>query len=129
MSGEADERLAAGPRGAKGEQGERGARGLSRIQGRAVVVLFVIGVLAGVGNLLWTAHETNVNRAQFHAQQVAQQKAAAAVLGKLCTSFARQAALKPPLGNPADNPARAYDQGEHAILAQLGPDIGCGKAR
>ena len=53
MSGEADERLPVGPRGEQGEQGNRGERGLSRVQGRAVVALFLIGVLIGsVGNLV-----------------------------------------------------------------------------
>lgn len=121
---EADERFPVGPRGA---QGERGERGLSRLQGRAVVVLFLLAVLSSAGSWYWQVREVDVNRAQFHAQQVAQQRAAAAVLEKLCTSFAKQAALKPPPGNPATNPSRAYDQGEHAILAQLGPDIGCAR--
>ena len=44
---EADERLPAGP------------RGLSRLQGRAVVVLFLISALVGTGDLYWTAHEVN----------------------------------------------------------------------
>ena len=44
---------------------------------------------------------------------------------RLCTTLSRLAALQPPPGSPADNPSRAYLQGEHTVLAQLGPDVGC----
>ena len=54
--------LPAGPRGAKGERGERG---LSRLQGRAIVVLFLIAALAGVGNLFWSAHEVNTEQGKW----------------------------------------------------------------
>jgi len=54
--------LARGPQGEPGEPGKRGERGLSQLQGRAVVVLFLIGALLGAGNLLWTSY-------QVHAQQ------------------------------------------------------------
>ena len=121
VSGEADERLPAGPqgeRGAQGNQGNRGERGqLSRVQGRAVVVLFALSALFGIGNLFWTAHEVN-------AATAAQRQGA--VLGqRLCITLDRLAALKPPAGNPAANPARAFDQEQQTVLAQLGPDVGC----
>lgn len=70
----------AGPRGAQGAQGERGRRGergLSRLQGRAVVVLFLIAALSGVGNLFWTAHEVQ-------SASAAQQHLSAAEQGKWC---------------------------------------------
>ena len=44
---------------------------------------------------------------------------------KLCQTFGELAALKPPAGNPATNPARSYDQQLHATLSQLGTDLGC----
>jgi hypothetical protein len=65
MGAGADERYPAGPRGAKGERGERG---LSRLQGRAIVVLFLIAALSGVGNLFWTAHEAAQQRAAAATQ-------------------------------------------------------------
>jgi len=120
MSSEADERFPVGPRGAPGERG-----GLSRLQGRAIVVLFLIAVLLGVGNLFWTAHETNRATSAQHAEQAAQQRAGELIEQKLCTTFGKLSAEKPPPGNPLTNPARAYDQGQHAILAQVAPDIGC----
>jgi hypothetical protein len=68
VSNEAGERYPVGPRGAKGEQGEegkRGERGLSRIQGRAVVVLFLIAALIGVGNLFWTSRAVNAEQGKW----------------------------------------------------------------
>ena len=64
-----------------------------------------------------------------HQEQAAQQRQGAVLEAKLCTSLARLAALKPPAGNPAANPARAFDQEQQAVLAQLGPDVGCGGKR
>lgn len=103
---EADERLPAGPRGAKGEQGERGVRGLSRIQGRAVVVLFLISVLFAGSGWYWTAHEISVNNRKF-----------CQVIGDVV-----------PVPRPADpkaNPSRetAYKQYERAV--SLGRSLGC----
>ena len=54
-----------------------------------------------------------------------QQKQSRLIDQKLCTTFGKMAALKPPAGNPKLNPSRAYEQGEHAILDQLGTDLGC----
>jgi type II secretory pathway pseudopilin PulG len=128
-----------GPRGVQGKQGkqgERGERGLSRLQGRAVVVLFVIAAALGGFNLFWTAHEVNAaSAAQQHEQasqqqQAAQQQAAQRAQGaaferRLCTTLGRLAALAPPPGSPLNNPSRAYLQAQHAVLAELGPDVGC----
>jgi hypothetical protein len=130
------ERMTSLARGAKGEPGERGERGLSRVQGRAVVFLFALCVAGIVVSLLWTAHEVNSNAAaqrsqqaaqqrQAAAEQAAQQRSAAAVGAKLCTMGAKLAALKPPAGNPLTNPSRAYLQQQAAVLAGLGPDLGC----
>jgi hypothetical protein len=125
------ERITRGARGAKGEQGEQGARGargergLSRVQGRAIVVLFAIGAALGAANLFWTAHEVNAATEAQHQEQAAQQRQGAMIEQRLCTSLDRLAALKPPAGNPATNPSRAFDDDQHAVLAQLGTDVGC----
>jgi type II secretory pathway pseudopilin PulG len=122
----------------QGKQGERGERGLSRLQGRAIVVLFVIAAAAGVGNLFWTAHEVNAASAAqrseqaFQQQQAAQQQAAQRAQGaaferRLCTTLGRLAVLAPPPGSPLNNPSRAYLQQQHAVLAELGPDVGCNR--
>lgn len=124
MGSEADERYPVGPRGV---QGERGERGLSQLQGRAVVVLFLIAALCGVGNLFWTAHETNAATAAQQREQAAQQRAGVIIEQKLCTTLGKLAVLKPPPGNPSANPSRAFDQAMHATLAQLGPDLGCSR--
>ena len=61
----------------------------------------------------------------YHAEQDAQRRQGQVLEQKLCTSLGRLAALHPPPGLPADNPSRAYLQQEHAVLAELGPDVGC----
>ena len=73
-------------------------------------------------------HQTDASQASQHQQQVAeaaaQRKAGLLVEQKLCATFNRLAANKPPAGNPEKNPSRAYDQRNHAILDELGPDLG-----
>lgn len=120
------ERMVSLARGPKGEQGARGERGLSRLQGRAVVVLFLLAALFSASGWFWQAHQAREATAAQHAEQVAQQRQGAAIEAKLCTSLARLAALKPPPGDPAANPSRAFEDEQHAVLAQLGPDVGCG---
>jgi uncharacterized membrane protein YciS (DUF1049 family) len=139
---EADERLPVGPRGRQGAKGERGERGLSRLQGRAVVFLFGLSVALSACSLFWNSYEVNSNAAAQRSQQAsqqqaqrqeqaAQQRAGAAIEAKLCTSLKPLeglADMKPPAGNPADNPSRAFEQElvvKLAPLAQLGPDLGC----
>lgn len=121
---EASGRFPAGPPGAKGERGERG---LSRVQGRAIVVLFLIGAAGGIGNLFWTAHEVHAAQAAQQAEQAVQRQQGAVLERQLCATLGKLAALHPPPGNPETNPSRAFDQTLHATLAQLGPDLGCGK--
>lgn len=103
---ESMEMLARGLKGAKGERGERGERGLSRIQGRAVVVLFLIGFLAGAGNLYWTAHEISGNNHKF------------------CQVIVSIVPVPRP-ADPKANPSRetAYEQYER--FADLGRSLGC----
>lgn len=136
MTGEDGERLASqgprGPQGQQGQQGNRGERGTAGLSGpvrRALVFLFALSVvLAGVG-LFWTAHEVHASQAAIqsgqHREQVSQQRAGATLERALCTTFGRLAALKPPAGDPKTNPSRAYLQGQHDTLAQLGTDLGC----
>ena len=133
MSGESDERLAGqGPRGAQGNQGnrgERGSAGLSALVRQALVYLFVLSALLGAFNLLWTSHEVHSSQAAIqasqHREQVLQQQAGVMIGEKLCTTFGKLAALKPPAGNPKTNPSRAFDDNLHATLDELGTDLGC----
>ena len=131
MSGEADERLPAGPqgeRGAQGNQGNQGERGqLSRLQGRAVVVLFLLAALSSASGWFWQAHEARQAAAAQHAEQVAQQRQGAVIEAKLCATFGGLAARQAPGGSPADNPSRAYLQWLHSQLAQVAPDIDCNR--
>ena len=70
----------------------------------------------------------------YQREQAAQRRQGAQLEQKLCATLdplAGLATLKPPAGNPGDNPSRAYEQrlsAKLAPLAQLGPDLGCGKA-
>ena len=59
-------------------------------------------------------------------EQATQREEGKIVIGKLCTTFGELAANKPPAGNPATNPSRRYDQDNHRILDNIGPDLGCG---
>ena len=78
MSNEAGERYPVGPRGMQGAQGPRGERGLSRLQGRAVVVLFLIGALLGLASLFWTSHEVNAQQGKWCGLVITLDKANAA---------------------------------------------------
>lgn len=97
------------------------------MQGMAGLVALTLVV--GAGNL-WSGYVEA--HSQAHAVLVAeqhvqaeQQAAGAALERKLCTTFGRLAANKPPAGNPVTNPSRAYEQENHAILDELGDDLGC----
>jgi type II secretory pathway pseudopilin PulG len=89
------------------------------------VVLFVLAILPGAFGWFWWAHAVDSAQAAQRAEQAAQRTTSAAFEQRLCTTLGRLAALAPPPGSPADNPSRAYLQQEHAVLAQLGPDVGC----
>lgn len=100
--------------------------------GVAIAVLLLAVVLTGGANL-WATYAMNRHfedqfrqqlkqqQAQQQTQQLAQQQTDA----KICSSFQKLADLKPPAGNAADNPSRAYDQRQHDILVGIGTDIGC----
>lgn len=85
----------------------------------SVVVLFLLALAVGV-----TAYLAAVG--YYHREQAAQQHQSQAFERRLCTSLGRLAALQPPPGSPADL-SRAYLRAQHQVLAELGPDVGCGR--
>ncbi len=85
---------------------------------RALIVLVALTLIVGAGNL-WASWN------EVHASQAAQQRQGQAVEAKLCSTFSKLAALKPPAGSPAHNPSRAFEQSLHATLDDLGVDLGC----
>ena len=132
VNGEGERLAGRGPRGPQGNQGNRGERGTAGLSSPvrlALVFLFALSVILAGLNLFWTAHEVHASQAAIqsaqHREQVSQQRAGAVLGQKLCTTFGRLAALKPPAGDPKTNPSRAYLQGQHDTLAQLGTDLGC----
>jgi hypothetical protein len=120
--------LARGPRGAKGEKGDQGATGASRlpvVQARAIVYLFALNLALFIVLGAALFHYVHAYQAGQARDQAAQRKAGQVVERALCGTFGELALNKPPPGNPAQNPSRAYDQRQHAILAQVGPDLRC----
>lgn len=91
--------------------------------------LVALTLVVGGGNL-WSGYDQarSQARAVLAVEQRVQagQRAAAVILGeKLCATFGKLAALKPPPGPAAQNPSRAYEQSLHITLDQLGADLGC----
>jgi hypothetical protein len=127
------ERKFRGERGETGAQGERGATGatgaagpkLPRNVAYAVVFLFVLSLVLNGANLKFTSDQANSVRHQFAVSNAQGKREGELIEDKLCGSFGKLATLKPPAGNPATNPSRAYLQGEHAILDEIGTDIRC----
>ena len=99
----------------------------------SVVVLFVLALAVGIAAYLaaigYYHREQGAQERQAAQQKAAQQAQGAAFEHRLCTSLGRLAALQPPPGSAAGNPSRAYLQAEHAVLAELGSDVGCGTRR
>lgn len=116
-----------GARGAKGDTGDKGERGqrgegMSPGTRRAIVSLFALSLAVAALSILFTI-------GYGHRSAGAQQRQGAQLEQKLCTTLDRLAALRPPPGSPGDNPSRAFEQQQHAVLAELGPDVGCGARR
>src|SRR6202041_3573701 len=108
--------LARGPKGERGKAGQRGAPGMPAGQRRAIIFLFFLTVALSVAAFLAAVQRGDATQAaSHHAGEVLEHK--------LCMTFGRLAALTPPPGNPETNPSRGYEQGEHAVLDQIGPDL------
>lgn len=93
------------------------------MQGMAGLVALTLVV--GGGNLWASYAEVQTVKAAQHHDDVARQRSGAVLERKLCTTFAKLSALKPPPGDPIKNPSRAYEQQQHDTLVQLGDDLGC----
>lgn len=93
-------------------------------------LLVILAVAVAIGALLLSLALGGVYMYQRHnavqQEQLARQQGEL-LEQKLCTSFSRLADLKPPAGNPATNPSRAYLQQQHTALDTLGTDLGCTK--
>ena len=117
--------MSEGPRGAQGARGERGARG-PHLPVRSIVVMFGIAVGLAVIAIFWINHAVNASAAS-------QRRQGELLEARLCATLeplAGLATLTPPPGNPLANPSRAFEQQlvvRLAPLAQLGPDLGCGR--
>ena len=98
---------------------------LTRSVLRSAAVLIILTLLVTGLNLWWTARQENAFQASQRQEQQARQRAGETVEAKLCSTFGKLAALKPPPGDPARNPSRAFLQSEHDTLVQLGADLGC----
>jgi hypothetical protein len=79
--------------------------------------MLVIAALL-LANFLFTASYENHTQAAARAQGILVEE-------KICATLGQLAALKPPPGDPATNPSRAFDDRLHATLDGLGPDLGC----
>lgn len=84
----------------------------------AYVALAALTLTVAVVSILFTV-------TYYHTEQAAQQRQGEQFEAKLCATLGSLAALQPPPGSAAGNPSRAYLQQEHAVLAELGPDVGC----
>jgi hypothetical protein len=81
-----------------------------------LILVLVMGAAAVLSSYIEWNHYISTQRAQ-----------GAAIDARLCATLDKLASLKPPSGSAADNPSRAYEQKLSETLAQLRPDIGCGK--
>lgn len=91
----------------------------------AATGLLILTLLVGGGNLYATHASIDSANAQNAAQRAAAKKAGREEEQKLCHTLSAVAKLTPPPGSATTNPSRGYEQQLHAVLARLGPDIGC----
>lgn len=100
----------------------RGDKGMAPGTRRAFVALALLALALAAASVL-----ISVN--YYVREAGAQMRQGRQLEARLCTSLDKLAALKPPPGSPGDNPARGFEQAQHDVLAELGPDVGCGEAR
>lgn len=110
---------------AKGPKGDQGERGMPPGQRRAIVYLSMVELVLIAVAYFAISHQADVSQAAQQRTQQAAQRAGEEIEQKLCSIFGGIAALKPPPGNPATNPSRAYDQHLHVKLAEVGPALEC----
>ena len=101
------------------------ALGLKFTRKGGASALVALTLIVGAGNLLASWDEVHAYKASQAREQVVQQRAAADVEEKLCSTFGKLAALQPPAGSPVNNPSRAFEQDLHSTLVELGTDLGC----
>jgi hypothetical protein len=96
----------------------------------AFVALAALTLVMAAVAMLFTVsyyHREQAAQQRQAAQQAAAQRAeAAAFERKLCATLDRLASRKPPAGSPSDL-SRAYLLWQWSQLAELGPDVGCGR--
>lgn len=85
----------------------------------AYLALLAVQVVLSVSALLGAV-------AYYHASQAAQRAQGEAFERKLCATLDRLASRKPPQGSPSDL-SRTYLLWQWSQLAELGPDVGCGR--
>ena len=128
MSTQQDSTNESGPRGPRGPRGEKGKPGQATLPprvSRALVILFLLPSLIAVGAVIGVIISTQSYQAAQRRDQQLQAQQGRIVEQKICQTLHALAAHKPPPGNPATNPSRAYLQGQYRTLIQLGPDLGC----
>lgn len=97
-------------------------RDMTRGQRIVIVFTLLLVLLVGAGNLAATFIQNSSTKNQFQQAQVTAQKAGKAVEQKICSSFEKVAALKP----PGDAGASAeFERSLHQILSGIPADIQC----
>lgn len=118
-----------GPQGPKGPKGDKGDARLSPQVSRALVVLFLLPSLIAVAAVIGVIVDSVSYQAAQRRQQQVQEQQGRIVERKLCQTLDGLVQLRPPPGNPATNPSRAFEQRLHEKLSQLAPDVGCPVAK
>lgn len=90
-----------------------------------IVLLLILVLIVGAGNLWATFDQNQSTQQKFADQQAAQQKIAQEEVQALCKDIGTMAAIQPPSGSPQSNPSRAYEQAEHNAWTGLFTSIRC----